>query len=39
MEARRGHWIPLELEFQMAVSHHMGAGNGILILWKSSQCC
>lgn len=24
-EARRGHWIPLELELQTAVSQHVGA--------------
>lgn len=26
-EARRGYWIPLELELQTAVSQHVWAGN------------
>ena len=30
----RGHWIPL----QMAVSHHVVAGNWTQDLWKSNQC-
>ena len=28
----------LELELQMVVSLHMGAGNQIHVLWKGSQC-
>jgi hypothetical protein len=32
--ARRGHQIPL----QMAVSHHVVAGNQTQDLWRSSQC-
>ena len=32
--ARRGHQIPL----QMAVSHHVVAGNWTRDLWKESQC-
>lgn len=28
----------LELDSQMAVSPHMGAGNQIDDLWKSTQC-
>ena len=28
----------LELEFQMFVSHHVGAGNRTWVLCKSSQC-
>lgn len=28
----------VELESQMAVSPHMGAGNQIYDLWKSTQC-
>jgi hypothetical protein len=27
LEARKGHWIPLELELHTTVSHHVGAGN------------
>lgn len=27
----------LELELQMIVSHHMGAGNLMEVFWKSSQ--
>lgn len=27
LEARRGHWNLLKLASQMAVSHHVGAGN------------
>lgn len=27
LEARRGCWVPLERELQMAVSYHVGAGN------------
>jgi len=33
-QKRRGHQVPL----QMAVSHHVGAGNWTQDLWKSSQC-
>ena len=29
---------PLELELQMGVSHHVGAGNWTEVLYKSSQC-
>lgn len=28
---------PLDLELQMVLSHHMGAGNQILVVWKRSQ--
>ena len=28
---------PLEMELQVVVSHHMSAGNGIGVLWKSSK--
>jgi hypothetical protein len=38
MAVRRGHRNPLELELEMIVSHHVGAGNQIQVLWKSSQC-
>ena len=33
---------PLELELNMILSHHVGAGNGTQVLWKSSSvlyCC
>ena len=29
---------PLELDPQIAVSHHGDAGNRTRVLWKSSQC-
>lgn len=28
----------LKLELQTAVSHHMGAGNQVFDVWKSSPC-
>ena len=31
-------WDSLELELQMLVSCHVGAGNQTWILWKNSQC-
>jgi nuclear pore complex protein Nup62 len=36
LEARRGPQIPPELELEMVVSHHVGAGNWTQVLWKSS---
>lgn len=40
LEARRGRWVPLERELQMAVSYHVGAGNqtavGALNTWAIS---
>lgn len=29
---------PLELEFHMVLSHHVGSRNWICVLWKSIQC-
>ena len=29
---------PLELELQIVVSCHVGAGNSTWVFWKSSQC-
>ena len=29
---------PLDLELQVVVSHYVGAGNEIQVLWKSIQC-
>jgi hypothetical protein len=29
---------PLELEFQMVVTYHVGARNQKQVIWKSSQC-
>lgn len=29
---------PLDLELQEFVSHHVGASNETLVLWKNSQC-
>lgn len=29
---------PLELELQLVVSHHVGAGNQTMARWESSQC-
>lgn len=28
----------LELELQMVVNHHMGAGSGTQDVWKSNKC-
>ena len=36
-EVRRGHWIPLALEFQMVVGYHVEDGNQTWVLWKSSN--
>lgn len=35
-QAIRGHWIPWNLELQTAVSHLVGAGHQIPVLWNSS---
>lgn len=35
-ETMQGHQIPLGLELQMAMSHHVHAGNDTQVLWKSS---
>lgn len=29
--------VSLELEVQVVVIHHVGPGNGILVLWKGSH--
>lgn len=36
--AQKREYNPLELEFQVIVSHHMGAGSRTWSLWKSSLC-
>jgi hypothetical protein len=28
----------MELKLQRVVSHHVGSGDGIWVLWKCSQC-
>lgn len=38
MFARRGHWIPLRLKLEIAVSCHVGAENQTLVFCKSSTC-
>jgi hypothetical protein len=39
LEARRGHQIALELELQMLVNYHEGAGDQVCVLCKSKQGC
>lgn len=36
-EARRVHWIPLELKLQKAMNHYLGKENWTLVPWKMSQ--
>lgn len=36
--ARRGRLNFLELELDVAVSHHVGARKRTRVFWKSSQC-
>lgn len=38
LEARRGAFDPLELELQVVVSLHVGAGNRTSLLCKSNMC-
>lgn len=37
VEAKRGCGNPLELELQMIVNHHLGAGNQSWVLCKSTK--
>lgn len=37
-EVRRGKLDPLELEFHVVVSCHMGPRNRTQVLWKNRQC-
>jgi hypothetical protein len=36
-EARRGYQISQELDLQVVVSHHVGNGNPLWVLWESRQ--
>lgn len=36
MEARRGFWIPMDLELRMVVNSHVGAGNWTWVTWPRS---
>lgn len=35
-KAGSGHQIPLKLDLQTVVSHHVGAGNGLWVFYKTA---